>query len=360
MDKRSNKSIGSRRVTIKDVAAALNVAISTVSNAYNRPDQLSADLRQRVFETAERIGYPGPNPVARGLRRGSTGLIAVLLGQPLAAAFSDPVAAATLEGITNGLSEAGRHGLILVPSEPASGLPAADGVIAICPDRDDPLLSQVTRHGQPIVIVDHPQQGFQAAISVDDEMGARGAIGHATGLGHKRIAILVDGLLGVDAPGLVSGRKREGSTISRTDARLRGYRAGAEAAGLKWADIPVYAAGADSVEAGQAAADAVLTAMPKTTAILCGTDRLAIGVLAAARARDLRVPDQITVVGFDDTPLARTSNPPLTSVRQPHAAKGRAAAMALLAQLHDEPAPAAGRMAPKLVVRGSSAAPTPS
>ena len=87
MDTNRTKPAGNRRVTIKDVAAALNVAVSTVSNAYNRPDQLSPALRQRVFETAERIGYPGPNPVARGLRRGTSGLIAIFLGQPLAAAY---------------------------------------------------------------------------------------------------------------------------------------------------------------------------------------------------------------------------------------------------------------------------------
>jgi DNA-binding LacI/PurR family transcriptional regulator len=357
MDTTRTKSAGNRRVTIKDVAAALNVAVSTVSNAYNRPDQLSPALRQRVFETADRLGYPGPNPVARGLRRGTSGLIAVLLGQPLAAAFADPVTAATLEGVTAALADSGRYGLILVPSEPASGLPAADGSIALCPDRDDPLLSQVTRHGQPIVLVDHPQRGQLAHIQVDDEMAARGAIGHLTGLGHTRIGIIVDGLLGNDLPGPVDGDAHEGSSISRTSARLRGYRAGAEATGLTWSAIAIYAAGADSVEAGQAAADALLTDNPHLTAILCTTDRLAVGVLAAARSHDIRVPDRLSVVGFDDTPAARTANPPLTSVRQPHTAKGRAAAMALLAQLHDEPAPAVGRMAPKLVVRGSSAAP---
>src|SRR4029078_5375108 len=100
MDTKRTKPAGNRRVTIKDVAAALNVAVSTVSNAYNRPDQLSPALRQRVFETADRLGYPGPTPVASGLRGGPSGLIAVLLGQPLAAAFADPVPAATLEGVT--------------------------------------------------------------------------------------------------------------------------------------------------------------------------------------------------------------------------------------------------------------------
>jgi DNA-binding LacI/PurR family transcriptional regulator len=357
MDKRRKSPIGSRRATIKDVAAALNVAISTVSNAYNRPDQLSAALRERVFETAERLGYPGPNPVARGLRRGSTGLIAILLGQPLETAFGDPVTAETLAGITQGLSEAGRFGVVLVPEDAQGGLPAGDAVIALAPDRDDPMVGQAARHGQPIVLIDHPQQGFLASVSVDDEMAARGAIGHLTGLGHKRIAILLDRLSVDSEPGVASAAAQKRATRSRTIARLAGFRAGAEAAGLTWADIPIYVAGAGTVDAGQAAADAVLAEFPRITGLLCSSDRLAAGALAAAKTRDVPVPLRLSIVGFDDTPVARSTNPPLTSVRQPHAAKGRAAAMALLAQLHDEPAPALGRMAPKIVVRGSSAPP---
>ena len=100
------------------------------------------------------------------------------------------------------------------------------------------MLTQVTRHGQPIVLVDHPQRGQLAHIQVDDEMAARGAIGHLTGLGHTRIGIIVDGLFGAAVPGVVSDEQRTGSTISRTNARLRGYQVGAEAAGLNWARHP--------------------------------------------------------------------------------------------------------------------------
>src|SRR6476660_9725772 len=100
-----------------------------------------------------------------------------------------------------------------------------------------------------------------------------------------RNAIIFDGLFGAAVPGVVSGEQRTGSTISRTNARLRGYQAGAEAAGLNWARLPVYAAGSDSIEAGQAAGEAVLDGDPDLTAILTTTDRLAAGVLAAARLR---------------------------------------------------------------------------
>ena len=357
MDSRRAKPPGTRRATIKDVAAALNVAVSTVSNAWNRPDQLSAALRERVFETADRLGYPGPNPVARGLRKGSTGLIAILLGQPLAAAYADPITTETLEGITDGLSTTGRYGLVLVPEGAAGGLPAADGVIALGPDREDSLMSQVMRHGLPIVIVDHPQQGFVAGVGVDDEMAARGAIGHLTGLGHKRVGIVVGRLTASSEAGFATARQHAAATISRTGARLRGFRAGAEGAGLAWADIPIYVAGADTSDAGRIAGEAILTEFPKVTGVLCTGDQLAAGVVSAAKARDIPVPARLSVVGFDDSRFARAANPPLTSVRQPHTAKGRAAAMALLAQMHDEAAPPVGRMAPKIVVRGSSAPP---
>src|SRR5687768_7201567 len=139
---------GARRATIKDVAAALDVAVSTVSNAYNRPDQLSAGLRQRVFEAAEQLGYAGPDPAARGLRTRSTGTIAVLLGRTLASAYADPVTAATLEGITAALDGSGL-GLVLVPDGARAGLPAADGVIALNPDRSDSQLAQAGRYGAP-------------------------------------------------------------------------------------------------------------------------------------------------------------------------------------------------------------------
>lgn len=345
-----------RRATIKDVAAALNVAVSTVSNAYNRPDQLSAALRQRVMETADQLGYPGPNPIARGLRTKSAGTVLVLLGQPLAAAFSDPIAAGTLDGIATGLSGSGLT-LQIVPSDARSGLPAADGAIVLCPNREDPLLAQVIRHGGPMVVVDLPAAGTGSRVGVDDEIAARAAIGHLTGLGHNRIAVVIDRLNGKGEPGFVKVKKNPDSPYPRTVSRLRGYRAGAEAAGIDWSDIAVYAAGDASPEATAAALDAILADRKKTSGVLCTSDALAAGIVAAARAREIGVPKRLSVVGFDDSALARSTNPPLTSVRQPHELKGQAAAAALLAQLGGEAEPAPGRMTPKIVVRGSSAAP---
>lgn len=356
MESHQTRPRETRRATIKDVAAALDVAISTVSNAYNRPDQLSPALRQRVFDAAERLGYAGPDPAARGLRTRSTGTIAVLLGRPLSTAYADPVTAITLEGITDALGGAGL-GLLLVPDGARAGLPAADGLIALNPDRADSLLAQAGRYGAPLVLVDHPDDGATVGVRVDDEMAARGAIGHLTGLGHSRIAIIVDRLGPSTEVGFVPADRIGEGTSSRTCARLRGYLLGAEGAGLPAGKLPIFAAGADSSEAGGVALGAILTDYPETTGILCASDPLASGVLAVARVEGLPIPARLSVVGFDDTHLARSANPPLTSVRQPHAEKGRAAARGLLALIAGEAAPAPTRMTPKIVVRGSSAAP---
>lgn len=363
-----------RRATIKDLAAAVGVAPSTVSNAYNRPDQLSAELRLRILAAAEAIGYGGPDPAARGLRTRRTGCVAVLLGGPLALAVADPVTVATLTGIVAALAEGGPDlALTLVP-RPAPGspvaLPAADGLIALCDDEADPLVALAMRSGGPVVLVDAPKDippPTPTRIGVDDTIAARSAVGHLLALGHLRVAVLTDQTLGkgveggkdrpsppTPLPGLGEGRtKGPPSSSARQRARLQGYQIGIEAVGLAWADVSVVSAGADDEEAGRLACRALLEAAPRPTAVLATSDRLALGALAAARDLGIAVPAALSVVGFDDT-LTKPTTPSLTTVRQPHAAKGRAAARALLALVRDEPSPAPERLLPKLVVRGSS------
>jgi DNA-binding LacI/PurR family transcriptional regulator len=340
------------RPTIKDVAAALGVAISTVSNAYNRPDQLSSRLRDEVFATAARLGYAGPNPAARGLRRQSSGQIGVLLGQPLADAFTDHVNVETLEGIAAVLSASG-FGLALVPERARGGLPVTDGLIALSPDRNDPMLTVALQHGTPVVLVDHAGEGGLPAITIGDDVAAGGALRHAAGMGHNRIAIVIDRLGSRSQAGRVRPAEIARATRSRTLTRLQGYRSGAEAAAIAWATIPVYAAGVNTEVAGQAIAELALLDVPTPTLILCTGDRLAAGVLAAAKLANIDVPGRLSVIGFDDTPLARTTDPPLTSIRLPHREKGAAAARTLLASLAGGPIPPPLRVAPKIVVRGS-------
>ena len=129
---------GEQKATLKRVARELGVSPSTVSNAYNRPDQLSPDLRERVFETARLLGYPGPDPLGRGLRRQQAGAIGVLYTDRLSYAFADPAAVPFLEGVSEATEEAGL-GLLLIPGAPrdkrdtsAVREAAVDGLIVFC------------------------------------------------------------------------------------------------------------------------------------------------------------------------------------------------------------------------------------
>jgi DNA-binding LacI/PurR family transcriptional regulator len=347
------KGPGSRRTTIKDVAAAVGVAASTVSNAYNRPDQLSAALRDRIFAEAERLGYGGPNPIARGLRTRSSGVVGVLLGGPLTAAYLEPIAAATLLGISEELA-AEQLALTLVPPQTKTGLPAADGVIVLCEDADDPLLERAIRQGMPVVLIDSPPDFGAPSVAVDDTIAARGAAGHLIAMGHTRIGIIVDRIDGEGRKGRCTEERLTAVSRLRVRARLEGYRLAIEAGGLDWADVAVIEAGGSAEEDGAEAATLLLQeGVNRPTAILATSDALAAGALVAARALGIEVPAQLSIVGFDDT-LLRVTTPALTTVRQPHRQKGRRAAKMLLAQLRNEEPPPLDRLSPKLVVRASS------
>ncbi|HQY29655.1 MAG TPA: LacI family DNA-binding transcriptional regulator [Thermomicrobiales bacterium] len=341
-----------RRPTIKDVAGALGVAVSTVSNAYNRPDQLSAELRAKVFATAAAIGYAGPHPAARGLRKQSTGQIAVLLGQSLAMTLIDPVATATLQGIAAVLSDH-RLALLLVPAQSVGGPPVVDGTLVMGLDASEPTVARVRAYGGPVVLIDQTTDFDLPAITVGDDQAGRGIFSHVVGLGHSRIAIVVDRLQVNEVPGRVSAQASSTATFGRASAQLRGFQLGALNASIPWETVPVYAAAADTEVAGQAISELVLADVPTPTVILCTSDRLAAGVMTGLLQANVRVPDDTSVVGFDDTPLARATVPPLTSVRLDHDAKGRAAARTLLALMENRPPPEPLRAVAKIVLRST-------
>ena len=190
-----------RRLTLRDVAAELGVSAKTVSNAYVHPDQLSAELRQRIIATAARLGYPGPDPVAAGLRRGRVGAIGVAYDNRLSYAFDDPTTSALLAGITT-VAEAAGAGLLLLPgssdrqSRTAAVTSAViDGLIASSVSDDDPLLRTVIIRRLPLVVIDQPspdrlaQLGAATApwVGIDDQAAADAAAEHLLQLGHRRL-----------------------------------------------------------------------------------------------------------------------------------------------------------------------------
>ncbi|WP_047865947.1 LacI family DNA-binding transcriptional regulator [Rubrobacter aplysinae] len=358
-----NGESGGGRATLKKVAGVLGVSPSTVSNAYNRPDQLSPELRERVFETARRLGYSGPDPLGRSLRRQRAGTIGVLYTDRLSYAFRDPAAVLFLEGVSEATEEAGL-GLLLIPGAPrekrdteAVREAAVDGMIVFCMAEEDPLLAAALERRLPVVLVEQPPVEGLPAVVIDDEGASREAAEHLISLGHERLAVASMELSYQPEGGLAGVERQRAATYRPSLARLTGYETAVAAAGLSWEQTPVYECVGNSPEQGRAAAREILGQTPRPTAVLCMSDLLAAGVMQEARSQGLSVPEELSVVGFDDVPEAARAEPPLTTVNQPHVEKGRQAGRGLVSLLGGEPAPRTASLPTRLVVRSSTASP---
>lgn len=359
----NGKSGGERRATLKGVAEKLGVSPSTVSNAYNRPDQLSEELRARVFETARGLGYSGPDPLGRSLRRQRAGTIGVLYTDRLSYAFRDPAAVLFLEGVSKATEEAGL-GLLLIPGAPREKRDTAavreasvDGMIVFCMAEEDPLLAAALDRRLPVVLVEQPPVEGLPAIVIDDEGASREAAEHLISLGHERLAVASIELSYQPKGGLAGSARQWAATYRPSQARLAGYQAATEAAGLSWAKIPVYECVENSALMGRAAARELLSQRPRPTAVLCMSDLIAAGAIEEAAAQGLSVPEDLSVVGFDDVPEAARTQPPLTTINQPHVEKGQEAGRALISLLEGEPATQNTSLPTRLVVRDSTGPP---
>lgn len=355
-----------RQLTLRDVASRLGVSAKTVSNAYRQPGQLSAGLRERILATAAELGYPGPNPVAAGLASGRVGAVGVAYASRLSYAFDDPVARELLAGMTQEAESAGA-GLLLLPgsSDPAqrvAGINGAliDGLLAYSLADDDPVLTATLARRLPLVVIDQPRPDELARhgadipwVGVDDRAGARHAATHLLELGHRHIGVISFGLRRNPTRGLVDLAGQRSATYAVSRDRLAGYRDALEGWGLDWGQVPVFQGTGSTSEEGDLGATTLLGRTPRPTALLCLSDRLAEGVLRAAARLNLRIPDDVSLVGFDDAALTAAVLG-LTTVRQSTRAKGERAARALLAILAgDAPAPLAP-LTTELIVRGTT------
>jgi DNA-binding LacI/PurR family transcriptional regulator len=346
--------------TLQTVADAVGVSRSTVSNAYSRPDQLSPELRAKILEAAQRLGYPGPHPAARSLRRGRAGAVGVLLTAALSEAFTDPYAVQFLRGMAESAQRHG-SGLLLVPvsHEDTEGATqtvldaVVDGFCVFCVPDWHAVSRAVRSRGLPVVAAEQRLEADWDGmyVGIDEEAAAYAAVAHLTGLGHRRVALIADMMLEQPRTALVPLARPEQVPYHVSRERLRGYRRALAEVGVDWPEVAVANAEANTRAAGAAAAALVLDRVPRPTAIAAHTDLLALGVLDALEARGLRPGWDISVTGFDDIPDAARAR--LTTVRQPAREKGRIAGGLLL----DPPADRdAGRLVlpTELVVRAST------
>jgi len=343
------------RPTLDTVAQAAGVSRMTVSNAYNRPDQLSAATREKVLAVAAELGYSGPDPAGRSLRRGRTGTVGVVLTESLSYAFTDRGLVSFLRGVADELTTAGRA-MLLAPThgeDPASLVRDAivDAFLVCSLPADDPAVDAVRARGLPFVTVGNPKLRGVPWIGVDNTAAAALAAEHLVGLGHRRLAVVgVPPAMPLDPAGPV--------VVSRRGFALRvsGFVDAARAAGID--DVTVVEAWNNSGEAAAAAVQPLLAARRRSrpTAVFAVSDVLALGVLAAAGDAGLHVPGDLSVVGFDGIDEGAYSRPPLTTVSQDLRAQGRRAAAAVLS-LSEGGSPKLGKVKPELVVRARTAAP---
>lgn len=322
-------------VTLQTIADALGVSRSTISNAYSRPDQLSPQLRSKIFETAERLGYPGPHPGARSLRSGKAGSVGVLLTADLSMAFTDPYAVEYLRGLAE-VAERHETSLLLIPlpRDEEAAIKAVrsavvDAFFVYCVPAWYRALNVVKSRELPIVLGEDPEAlGASAAfVGIDERAAAREIGRHIAGLGHRRVAIVahwaIDGQTGT-----VQNVMPEDLRYYVTGERSKGIRDAFASAGVSWEEILLVNAAGNSRAEGTRAAAFALDRADRATAILATSDVLALGVLDALAVRGLRPGVDVSVTGFDDIPQAATAG--LTTLRQPSVERGRIAGALLL------------------------------
>lgn len=335
------------RTTLATVAASAGVSIATVSKVLNGRGDVSAATRERVQDVLRRHEYVGR-------RSGPVGPPALeLFFQGTLSPYSTEV----LQGVVNAADEAGIDVVIDVrpsaqhgspqgrPAAWARGLAAAGrvAVLAVTNELSDKAIEALTRARLPLVVIDPLNTPTAPVTSVGSTNFAGGlaATEHLLSLGHRRIAY-------------IGGPIKAGCN----QARLQGFRGAMEGAE---ADIPpeyVRNGTAYRYEDGLAATDALLRLRCPPTAIFAGNDELGLGAIEAARAHGLRVPDDLSVMGFDDTNFARLASPPLTTIRQPLHEMGAVAVRTALRLAAGEGVDSRHvELATELVVRSSTAPP---
>jgi len=332
------------RVTIADVAVAAGVSKTAVSFAFNNPEKLGHATVERVLQVADGLGY-APHPAARALSLRRSGTIGVLIPQRLSTVFANPFLSELIQGLGE-LCEKHDLSLLLVPPldgslEGAIRQASVDGFVSLGLSPDDRALETLDRLGIPTVLVDSDGSPNHPAVNVDDEGGAEAAARHLLGLGHRLFAII----------GLPPTRD-QAITTPTTTRRLAGYRAALDAAD---APAPHLVTAGVSMSAGARAFDALPRGRStRPTAILAMSDMAAIGVMSAARAAGLVVPRDVSVVGYDDIPMAAYTSPALTTVRQPIVDKGRVAVRMLIQRLQGKAVSSPPPLKTSLVVRAST------
>lgn len=328
--------------TITDVARRAGVSKSLVSLVMRNEPHVSARRREAVRQAVTALGYR-PNAMARGLKQQRTGLLGVMVSD-----LHNPFFADVVEGVQDQASRSGYRVLI----DTASPLAAQqdDAIETLLELRVDGLILAgllaesrvIIAAGRelPVVLVGRTARSASLdSVTNDDWAGAVAVVRHCASLGHRRIAHI------------------DGGQVAGADARRQGYEDAMRA--LRLRKHMVVISGSYSEEGGHSGALVLLEQRPRPTAIFAANDMAAIGALNAIEERGLRVPDDVSLVGYDNTSLAALRHISLTTVHQPRLEMGQMAVTTLLDRLEGRTRPRRAVLSPSLVVRGTTAPPRP-
>ncbi len=299
--------------TLDEVARVAGVSRATVSRVVNGSPKVSPDVRRNVERAIDRLGYV-PNRAARSLVTRRSDSIAVVITEPSSRLFSDPFFPRIVRGISAALSVRDLQLVLLMPDDADDEertfryLTAGhvDGVILVSLHGDDPLPEQLATRRIPIVVLGRPTHGVDVDfVDADNRDGARRATNHLIQRGNRRIATIAgpsDMVAGID--------------------RLAGYRDALSDADMD-IDEGLIATGDFTQTGGEAAMERLLRERPDLDAVFCASDLMAVAALGVLQAAGRRVPEDVALVGYDDSPIATTTRPTLSSVRQPIEEMGR-------------------------------------
>jgi LacI family repressor for deo operon, udp, cdd, tsx, nupC, and nupG len=324
-----------RAARIQDVARLAAVSTATVSRALANPERVSPEARARVMEAIAKVGYV-PNPAARTLRSQKSRMVLVVLPN-LGNIFFSKI----LRGIEETLFEAG-YGMIIGDLDGSPEKEArfnafmaggqVDGAILL----NGHLFSEA-KAGIPLVaLCEAIPDATIPQIEVDNRAAAQAMTEYLASLGHRRIAYVCG----------------PSSNVLERE-RLRGYRDGLAAAGLTFEADLVWP-GDYSLEAGVRVGESVLARRVRPGAVFCSNDEMAIGLMRTLISAGVRVPEDISVAGFDDIEFAAVVEPPLTTIHQPRRELGQAGAAVLLDVMSGRKAQPRVRLATGIVVRAST------
>jgi len=318
------------KITISEIARRAGVSKTAVSFAFNYPERLSEETLSRILAVADEVGY-APDPVASNLKTRRTGCIGILVPQPLPIMTRNPYLLTFIEGVGEVCHESGMSVMLVPPLKGnlrrAIVRAAVDGFLTLGLETFRGTMVVLQQRGVPFVMVDSDPTPDIPCVNIDDEAGAYAAMAYALRLGHRQIAIL----------GIRSGHHGDYHKYAGTlQRRVAGYaRAlGEYGLSLDMPGIQLLECECDTA-GGYEGMQTLWQSRWRPTAIVAMADVIAIGVMQAARELGLRIPDDLSLIGYDDLEASSLTCPALTTIRQPTAEKGRVAAQLLLQHIEE-------------------------